>query len=258
VVEKLTRFCKHHYEFTQGHFYCTKCGHRNYGRDYRKKRNRKIGVGIGIAFSVIIVGMFLFGGLNTDSVITIVKEIEEKAAPITEMVEKGVSTLKEAVENTTKSLSEDADDETKKKQAEIEVHRLINLEREKRGLKALAYDEKLASVARAHSKDMQSRGYFSHDTPEGFDPIDRANKAGYVCRYQIGNLIYMGIAENIHMEKTSSITFWESPESIAKSAVEGWMNSIGHKQNILTGHYRSEGIGVSISGFSIYVTQNFC
>jgi len=201
-------------------------------------------------------GVFLFSGLDIDS--AIVKEIEKKLTPITETVEKGTHALSQIAENTTKSLSDDTDNTTKEKQAEMEVHRLINLEREKHGLMTLGYDEKLASIAKLHSKDMASSGYFSHDTPQGLDPTDRAGKADYVCRYQIGNLIYSGIGENIHMVKSSSIALWSSPESIAETAVSGWMDSPGHRKNILTSNFSNEGIGVSISAFTIHVTQNFC
>jgi len=203
-------------------------------------------------------GVFLLSGINIDSAATIVKEIEKKATPITETVEKGTFSLSKITDNTTKLSSDDTDNMTKEKQAEMEVHRLINLEREKHGLKILGYDEKLATIAKSHSKDMASSGYFSHDTPEGLDPTDRAGKADYVCRYQIGSLIYSGIGENIHMVKSSSIALWSSPESIAEMAVSGWMDSPGHRKNILTSNFSSEGIGVSISAFTIHVTQNFC
>ena len=202
-------------------------------------------------------GVFLFSGINSDSAATIVKEIEKTVIPITETIEKGTLTLSQITEDTTISLSAGTNGTTKEKQAEMEVHRLINLEREKHGLETLGYDEKLASIAKSHSKDMASSGYFSHDTPEGLDPTDRASKADYVCRYQIGNLIYSGIGENIHMVKGSSIALWSS-ESIAEMAVSDWMDSPGHKKNILTSNFSNEGIGVSISAFTIYVTQNFC
>ncbi len=202
-------------------------------------------------------GMFLFSTANIDSAF-IVKEIEKQVTPNTETVEKGTFSLSEIIENSTKLLSVDTENMTKEKQAELEVHRLINLERVKHGLKTLEYDEKLASVAKSHSIDMASNEYFSHETPEGLVPTDRAGKADYVCRYQIGNLIYSGIGENIHMVKGPSVALGSTPESIAELAVSGWMDSPGHKKNILTSNFSSEGIGVYISTFTIHVTQNFC
>ena len=196
-------------------------------------------------------------GINSDSAATIIKEIEKKVIPIIGTVEKGTFSLSQITDTTTKLLSGDKDNVTKEKQAEIEVHRLINLEREKHGLETLGYDKELASVAKSHSEDMANSGYFSHETPEGLDPTDRASEAAYTCQYRIGNLIYSGIGENIHMVTGSSVSLW-SPESIAETAVSGWMDSPGHRKNILTSNFSNEGIGVSISTFTIHVTQNFC
>jgi len=203
-------------------------------------------------------GLFLFSAINNDSSFAILEEIKKDVTPITETVEKGTFSLSQITDNTTKLLSDNTDNMTKEKRAEMEVHRLINLERQKYGLMTLGYDEELASVAKSHSIDMANDEYFSHETPEGLSPTDRASKADYVCRYQIGNLIYSGIGENIHMVKGSSVSFLSTPESIAELAVSGWMDSLGHKKNILTSNFSKEGIGVSISTFTIHVTQDFC
>ena len=60
------------------------------------------------------------------------------------------------------------------------------------------------------------------------------------------------------MIEPSSITFWNDPDHVAKDAVNGWMDSPGHRKNILTPEFDREGIGVKVSAFSIYITQNFC
>jgi len=202
--------------------------------------------------------LFLFKSVDDDSAFAILQEIRNEITPITETIELDTLPLSQIIHNTTKLLTVDTDNLTKEKQAEMEVHRLINLEREKYNLKTLGYDEELSSVAKLHSIDMANDNYFSHETPEGLSPTDRASTSDYVCRYQIGNMIYSGIGENIHMVKGSSVGLWASPEYIAESAVSGWMDSPGHKKNILTSNFSSEGIGVSISPFTIHVTQNFC
>ena len=52
---------------------------------------------------------------------------------------------------------------------------------------------------------------------------------------------------------------WLTPNELAESAVQGWMNSPGHRQNILTPHWRSEGIGVAVSNDGkVLATQDFC
>lgn len=150
---------------------------------------------------------------------------------------------------------------------EKRIHALINRERGKHGLSPLSGDDALARIARGHSKDMASRRYFSHDSPEGRDFSYRYRQEGYACSLRIGNTVHMG-AENIFLNvRFNSVTTvngdayydWNSEEQIAETTVRGWMDSPGHRKNILTPHWRSEGIGVFLSpDDNIYITQNFC
>lgn len=150
---------------------------------------------------------------------------------------------------------------------EKRIHGLINRERAVHGLSPLAWDESLSRIARDHSKDMAVRGYFSHDSLEGRDYSFRYRKQGYTCALQIGNVIHTG-AENIAlMSLYRSITTvngiaypdWNTAEQIAAATVQGWMNSRGHRKNILALHWLNQGIGVFISSDDkVYITQNFC
>ena len=136
---------------------------------------------------------------------------------------------------------------------ELKVHAGINAERTKQGRSPLEWDAGLASVARAHSDDMTSRRYFSHDTPEGLDPTDRLHRAGLSCRkgYRYG------IAENIAIE-----TALRSLDRAAAEAVQGWVNSPGHRTNLLGREYDRTGIGASFGTWrgyrAVYLTQVFC
>jgi uncharacterized protein YkwD len=150
---------------------------------------------------------------------------------------------------------------------EKRIHALINRERSAHGLSPLAWDNSLSRIARGHSKDMARRGFFSHDSPEGRDFSFRYRQQGYACAIQIGNTIHTG-AENIALNSLySSITTinsvvyqdWNTAEQIALSTVQGWMNSPGHRKNILTPHWLNQGIGVFITADDkVYITQNFC
>ena len=147
------------------------------------------------------------------------------------------------------------------------IHDLINRERRAQGLSALAWDGSLGAVARAHSADMAKRNYFSHSSPEGDGFGRRYLKARYRCAVRVGNTDYLG-AENIARGNlyTSVTTVngiqhfdWNSEEKIARTAVAGWMASPGHRANILTAHWRHEGIGLAIArDRKVYITQNFC
>ena len=150
---------------------------------------------------------------------------------------------------------------------ERRIYTLINRERGKHGLSQLIGDDVLARIARGHSKDMATRRYFSHDSPEGHDFSFRYRQDGYTCSLRIGNTVHMG-AENIFLNvRFNSVTTvngkafydWNSEEQVAETTVRGWMDSPGHRNNILTPHWRNEGIGVFLStDENIYITQNFC
>ncbi len=145
--------------------------------------------------------------------------------------------------------------ETEARVSEIEqqVHVGINVERARNGGSPLRWDERLAAVARAHSDDMTNRGYFSHDTPEGLGPSDRIDRAGYSC----WKSTHYGVAENIAIE-----TALGDPDRTAAEAVRGWVNSPGHRTNLLGKQYDRTGVGASFGTWrgyaAVYLTQVFC
>jgi len=148
------------------------------------------------------------------------------------------------------------------------IHNNVNEQREAVGLKPLILDSKLSDIARKHSQDMVENNYFSHYNSLGGGPTERAAKVGYICQKRVGNSIRSGIAENCHLDylyssitKVNGIPFydWNTPEQIALSTINGWMNSPGHRSNLLNSGYDCEGIGVAISSDDkVYVTQDFC
>ncbi|WP_010243509.1 stalk domain-containing protein [Acetivibrio cellulolyticus] len=120
---------------------------------------------------------------------------------------------------------------------EREIFDLANSVRTRLGKKIFKWDDKAASVARMHSEDMALNNYFSHTNLEGKSPFDRMDDAG---------LNYYIASENIAMGQMSGIY-----------AHESWMNSSGHRSNIL-GDCEKLGVGVYIgSGNNIFYTQNF-
>lgn len=133
---------------------------------------------------------------------------------------------------------------------EDEIHERINEIRTERGLSELDYDEEIATIARIHSQDMNQREYFSHVNPEGEGPGDRfGDLFPRECR---------AVGENIAYIKTG-FGRYGSAKAIAERIVEGWMNSEGHRENILRENWDSEGIGVYIGDDGrIDATQNFC
>jgi uncharacterized protein YkwD len=114
---------------------------------------------------------------------------------------------------------------------------LVNEERVKRGLTALKPDPELTEVARAHSRDMFARGYFSHYTPEHKDPFDRMKAAG---------VSFIAAGENLALGQTLNICH------------RGLMNSPGHKANILNKSFGRLGIGILDGGiYGLMISQEF-
>ena len=130
---------------------------------------------------------------------------------------------------------------------ELAVVKLTNAERAKAGLDPLRHSERVSEIARAHSMDMAQTGIYAHNI-NGQDPSDRARRAGYPC----------GLAENIH--KRPRLGF-SNAEDMAGKLVEDWMDSPGHKRNILDSEYQRIGVGVFVaeshSDVWVYSTQNF-
>ena len=152
---------------------------------------------------------------------------------------------------------------------ESRLHELVNAERVRHGLYPLRHIETLGLIARSHSKDMAKRAYFAHTSPEGSNPTERGDLAGYKCRKGHGSSFTYGLAENIHQTWLYSsytkqngriVSYdWFTLEELAQRVVTGWMSSKGHKKNILTASYDRSGIGVAISkDGKVYSTQNFC
>ncbi|UJL47291.1 hypothetical protein KFZ58_05115 [Virgibacillus sp. NKC19-16] len=108
-------------------------------------------------------------------------------------------------------------------QFEQEVVELTNAEREKHGLSPLEIDTELSKVARDKSLDMAQNNYFSHDSPTHGSPFDMMQSYG---------VDYRTAGENIAKGQTS-------PEQV----VNGWMNSDGHRANILNGDFTHIGVG---------------
>jgi len=119
--------------------------------------------------------------------------------------------------------------------AEQEVFEKVNEERAKVGLKPLAFCKLLADCARAHSNDMHDRGFFSHINPDGWGPTQRGRE-GRAGSYTFEPIVpdpYYGVAENIAMGCAD-----------ATDVINLWMNSPGHKSNILNSAYTHMGVGV--------------
>lgn len=153
-------------------------------------------------------------------------------------------------------------------QLERRIYDLINQSRTAAKLRPLQLDDRLTRIARAHSEDMASRGFFDHVNPNGDDPTARGRRAGFECRKVIDSSSYReGLAENlaeiprlrrVRLIGARNTYDWNTPGDIAAQAVDGWMKSQGHRRNILEKIYTQSGLGIAVSREDVYVTQLFC
>lgn len=122
---------------------------------------------------------------------------------------------------------------------ELEVFDLANTFRVEKGVKTLAWNDIIAKAARLHSEDMAARDYFEHTNPEGKSAGDRMMAQG------AGSFKTWG--ENIAAGYDNAI-----------DAHYGWVNSSGHRANMLKETFTTLGVGVADGGdYGIYYTQNF-
>jgi uncharacterized protein YkwD len=150
------------------------------------------------------------------------------------------------------------------------VHSRINQIRRQQGLEKLDWKKPLGRIATGHSRDMAKRDYFAHNSPEGNDFSIRYESAGFNCRVPIGSHRFLTGGENIHKTwRAEGTQTWSdgrqeevgirTVQEVAEQAVQGWMNSPGHRKNILTPEWQSEGIGVWVrADGAVFITQNFC
>ncbi len=121
---------------------------------------------------------------------------------------------------------------------ETEVIRLVNVERAKTGKSALAENSEVSRIARIKSKDFINNNYFSHNSPTYGDPFDMLKSFG---------IKYTAAAENI-----------ANGQRTATEVMKTWMNSAGHRANILNSAYNQTGVGVARdNNGNLYWTQMF-
>lgn len=122
---------------------------------------------------------------------------------------------------------------------EQEIVRLVNQERAKQGISPLKENWEVSRVARIKSQDMATNNYFSHNSPIYGTPFKMLSDFG---------IRYSQAAENI-----------ATGQQTAQQVMNSWMNSSGHRTNILNPNYNQIGVGVARKGTGgpLYFTQLF-
>lgn len=117
----------------------------------------------------------------------------------------------------------------------------VNNERTYRGLPPLDLDKNLLEIARAYSRRMATENFFAHEDPKGLNVVDRVRAAG-IRSYMLG-------------ENLASNRGYMNPAAVA---LEGWMDSSGHRKNILDSRFNSGAVGVWFrDDGTVYFTEIF-
>ncbi len=123
------------------------------------------------------------------------------------------------------------------------IYNKVNEERAKVGAKALTYNDKMQKYARIKSKDMGDNNYFSHEDLKGNLITTQMKNDGVSYKAWGENIAYIGGNA--------------SADYLAEQFMNNWMNSSGHRANILSTNFSSIGIGVYKIGDKVYATQEF-
>ncbi|WP_460069880.1 CAP domain-containing protein [Streptomyces sp. YKOK-I1] len=160
----------------------------------------------------------------------------EKKPEVTPSEEPETTASKSKTATKAPQKSESAVTVSAEAQAAAEVLKLVNEERSKVGCSALSANSALSELAEKFSDDMAARGFFDHTDPDGKTPWDRAEAAG------ISSLGGENIARG---------------QADAAAVMEAWMNSPGHKANILNCDFKTLGVGVHFGSGGPWWTQDF-
>lgn len=119
---------------------------------------------------------------------------------------------------------------------EARSYQLINEARQQNGIAPLALNATLVKVAREKAQDLADNGYFGHYSPTYGSPYDHLQANGVAYRWAGENIAEMGSVDAAH---------------------EAFMQSSGHRANILSKAYTEVGVGVSRRGSTVYIAQEF-
>jgi len=184
------------------------------------------GLVVGVVAAISILAIGLYGGIGV--------------APVDRVADRAAG----GVGETTDILSEATEGPTER-QLETAIHQEVNAVRSENALSRLEQNSELQEASRGHSDHMAAEDYFAHESPSGESPQDRVDEVGIACL----------VAENLYYEEGYSTA---DREEVADRVVQGWLDSPGHRANLLDPQWRVEGIGVEVAGDELYVTQMFC
>jgi len=239
--------------------------HRFNWHDWRRRATKSV------KLTLVVIAVMGFAAVFGTGIAPIDNTADSvvKSAGLGDDADRASEVAASVANGTSESSETDSDQNTlavDERRVETLVHKYINQERQEQGLAAIGHDKELRYIARNHSEDMANRSYFSHEDLSGDDFSDRYSEAGYKCEVEISQNRYATGGENIaqtwyreRIDVGGSERYYDTADELARGIVAQWMNSPGHRENILREYWQSEGIGIEITDSGkVFATQNFC
>lgn len=172
-----------------------------------------------------------------------VKPEASKTNNATTTVNDNNKVVQPAATQSSNTVKTEANDNEFMAQVEQSIYKQVNEQRVKAGLAPLSYSSTMQSYARDKSVDMGKNNYFSHTNKQGKRTVDYLKADGVPFTSWGENIAYIG-----------GVT---DPTALANQFMTNWMNSPGHRANILSPNFTSIGVGVYQAGNRVYATQEF-
>lgn len=205
-----------------------------------------------VLVSLVIIGLVATGGFV--GIGPLADELSE-TNPASDVSVDGLSNpLTDSPTETNETVEQNASavDEA---ETEQQIHEAINDERTAEGIDPLEDDEDLRTVARGHSADMIDQEYVGHESPDGVTPADRLDDAG--CSAGGENVAQSWAGQPVDVDGETIVA--DDEAELAEHLVERWMDSPGHRENVLRESFAQSGVGVVVTEDNrVYATQKFC
>lgn len=178
-----------------------------------------------VIICLIVLGIAFVSGFSVSQI----KEVfSSKFFSALDNIDKKISSLKEEKQSEIGVGSEVEDDSAKETPSVLDsykVFEITNIQRKNNSLSVLTWNNLLSKAATQKAKDMFAKQYFAHNTPDGKTPSDFVLSAGYS---------FITTGENL------ALGVFKTEEALVKA----WMDSPGHRENILNGKFRELGVSV--------------
>lgn len=225
---------------------------------------RRTVVGPRLIVAIVALSILTIGGVadagpmsDQDDIDTEVPNASVLAEPatVTPAPESDGSEQESASTSTASITGGDIDPE----QAEQLIFERMNALRSERGLRTLSEGDVPSQFAEEHSEDMGVHDFYGHEGPNGESSTERMAEIGRECDGAASENIHRApLDTRVRIYGSDELVNVYNESALAKYAVQGWMNSPGHRENLLDDRWSEAGVGVHVDEQTVFMTIVFC